>query len=68
MNYNNFYSNVSTNSSNYLQNIHIKNLKGTSGTPLVTQINTTANNSFEWIIAYNSSGVVKQYCQEDLIA
>ena len=64
--YNNFYSTLTTISDNYLQRIRIKGLDNT--TPLSTIINlSTANTNYEWVIAKNLSGVIKQYCPENLV-
>ena len=61
--YNNFYSDLTTSSSSYLQRIRIKGLE--NNTPTDTQINTTANNKFEWVVCYTSGGTLKQYCPND---
>ena len=65
-NRNNFYSTLITNSSSFLQRIRIKGLQNT--TPTDTQISLSAlNTNYEWVIAKNSSGDLKQYCLEDLL-
>ena len=62
--YNNFYSNVITNGTSYLQRIRIKGLENTTAT--TTQITLSETNTkYEWVVAKNSSEVVKQYCPED---
>ena len=62
---NNFYSTLTTSYSSQLQRIRIKGLENTTQTN--TQINTTTNNKFEWVVAKDSSGVVQQYCPENLV-
>ena len=61
---NNFFSSIITDSNNYLQKIRIKGLENTTTTNtqiLLSEVNT----NYEWVVAKNSSEVVKQYCPED---
>ena len=54
-----------------LKNFTIKSgILGTSDTPLQIVIDTAdfpLNSNYEWIIAKNSKGEIKQYCEADLI-
>ena len=63
-NYNNFYSNVTTSVTSFLQRIRIKGLENTSATD--TQITLAETNTkYEWLICYTSAEVLKQYCPND---
>jgi len=64
--YNNFYSNVTTSSTTYLQRIRIKGLENATATSTIITL-STANTNYDWVVAKNSSGVIKQYCPEDLV-
>ena len=54
-----------------LQNFVVKaGVKGTSTNTLAIVIDASSfplNSDYEWTIAKNSSGVIKQYCEADLI-
>ena len=66
--WNNFYSSPTTSSANYLQRIRIKGLQNTATNPATTQINlSTLNTHYEWVVAKNIAGTVKQYCPENLV-
>ena len=58
--HNNFYSTLTTSSTNYLQRIRIKGLQNTSATNIPITLSET-NTKYEWIIYYTSSGVLKQH-------
>ena len=63
--YNNFYSELTTSDSSYLQRIRIKGLE--NSTPTDTQITLpTTNTKYEWLICYTSDGTLKQYCPGDI--
>ena len=63
---NNFYSTLTTSSSSYLQRIRIKGLE--NDTPTNIQITLSeVNTKYEWVVAKNSSSVIKQYCPENLV-
>lgn len=62
---NNFYSNLTTSASDYLQRIRIKGLENATPTDTIITLPTT-NTKYEWLICYTSGGVLKQYCPNDL--
>ena len=63
---NNFYSILTTSNNNYLQRIRIKGLGDDDQTNIQITL-STVNTKYEWVIAKNSSNVIKQYCPEDLV-
>ena len=65
--YNVIWNSVQPTLSNKLQNIHV--VRGVSGTSSAYNfINVESNANYEIKVAKNSSGVIKIYCEADLIA
>ena len=62
--FNNFYSNVTTNGSSWLQRIRIKGLENVIPTSTIITL-SAVNTKYEWVVCYTSGNVLKQYCIED---
>ena len=63
---NNFYSNVVTGTGAFLQRIRISGLEN-DGTTKTTITLPSTNTNYDWVVAKNSSGIVQQYCPENLV-
>ena len=62
--YNNFYFPPTTSSSAYLLNIRIRGINHSEPTPVQITLSET-NTDYNWVVARDSSGIIKQYCPED---
>ena len=57
-----------TSTAKRLTNVYLNALYWPSGTTVDIPTSFPANSSYEWNVAMNSDGVIKQWCDADLIA